>query len=223
MAIQTRTFRAAGTPAPTRRHALALAALASLTGAGAPALAQAQDAPVAVQTVTVTGNTARNSASIAGFGDVPLYRAPFSATVINTGQLADAGINGIADLTRLDAGTTDAYNAPGYWGQLAVRGFTLDNRSNYRRDGLPINAETVIAASNKQALEILKGTSGLQAGVSAPGGLVNLVVKRPVASVHSFSLGWEQPGTLSAAVDIGQRQRRQRRQRNKRHRLARQR
>ena len=62
----------------------------------------------------------------------------------------------------------------------SVRGFTLDNRFNYRRDGLPINAETVDRArTTRQRIEVLKGTSGIQAGTSAPGGLVNLVVKRP--------------------------------------------
>ncbi len=157
------------------------------------------------QTVTVSGRSAANAASIAGFGDVPLWRAPFSATVINIGQLQDAGISGLGDLTRLDAGVTDAYNPPGYWSQLSVRGFTLDNRFNYRRDGLPINAETVIGQANKQALEIMKGTSGLQAGTSAPGGLVNLVVKRPAGRIRSAAIGWEQNGTVTSAVDIGDR------------------
>ena len=188
-------------------HRLTFIALAATASFISPSLrAQTAATPIAAaQSVTVTGTSSRSSASIAGFGDVPLYRAPFSATVITSGQLADAGLNGLADLTHLDAGTTDAYNAPGYWGQLAVRGYTLDNRSNYRRDGLPINAETVIAQGNKAALEILKGTSGLQAGVSAPGGLVNLIVKRPVDSLRSFTLGYEQSGTYSASADLSQR------------------
>ena len=192
-----RTFRTPFRPS-FRPHALARAALLL----GASLAAQAQDA---AQTVTVSGRSAQQPVGVAGFGDVPLSRAPFSATVIGNGQLADAGIATIGDLTRLDAGTTDAYNAPGYWGQLAVRGFTLDNRFNYRRDGLPINAETVLPAANKQALEILKGTSGLQAGTSAPGGLVNLVVKRPREQVATGTLSWDQGGALGAAVDVGRR------------------
>ena len=125
--------------------------------------------------------------------------------MIDQGQLRDAGISGLGDITRLDAGITDAYNAPGYWNQVAVRGFTLDNRFNYRRDGLPINAETVIAAGNKQRLEVLKGTSGLQAGTSAPGGLLNLVVKRPRERLREAALGWTQDGTLEAAADLADR------------------
>ena len=72
--------------APT---ALAAALLAS----PAATLAQADAGPVqGVQTVTVSGRTAA-PASIAGFGDVPLAKAPFSATVINAGALQDAGID----------------------------------------------------------------------------------------------------------------------------------
>jgi outer membrane receptor protein involved in Fe transport len=155
-----------------------------------------------VSSITITGRSSGNSAGIAGFGDVPLYRSPFSATVITTGQLGDAGITGLGDLTRLDAGTTDAYNAPGYWGLMAVRGFTLDPQFNYRRDGLPINAETMLPLANKRGLELLKGTSGLQAGTSSPGGLVNLSVKRPrgacarpaSAGRRTTRAAWRRPG-----------------------------
>jgi iron complex outermembrane recepter protein len=158
-----------------------------------------------VQRITITGSAPSQAPSVAGFGDFALWRVPFAATVIDQRQLMDAGISSLGDITRLDAGFTDAYNAPGYWNQVAVRGFTLDNRSNYRRDGLPINAETVIGAANKQRLEVLKGTSGLQAGTSAPGGLLNLVVKRPRERVRESRLGWVHDGTLEAAADIGDR------------------
>jgi iron complex outermembrane recepter protein len=165
----------------------------------------AQAAPP-TQTITITGSSAGNSARVAGFGDVPLSRSPFSATVVGTAQLQDAGISSLADITRLDAGLADAYNAPGYWGQLAVRGFTLDNRFNVRRDGLPINAETVLPMGNKAALELLKGPSGLQAGTSAPGGLLNLVVKRPTAqALTSGTIEWVEPGTWALEADVSRR------------------
>lgn len=185
----------------TTPSAAALAAIVCC----ATATAFAQTPPPSA-TVTITGSGAGNSASIAGFGDIPLARSPFSATVIGTAQLQDAGIAGLADITRLDAGLTDAYNAPGYWGQVAVRGFTLDNRSNFRRDGLPVNAETVLPTGNKSALELLKGASGIQAGISAPGGLLNLVVKRPTAAaLTSGSLEWVEPGTVAIDTDLSRR------------------
>jgi iron complex outermembrane receptor protein len=158
-----------------------------------------------VQRITITGSAVPRSPSVAGFGDEPLARVPYSATVIDQRQLQDAGISSLGDITRLDAGFTDAYNAPGYWNQVAVRGYTLDNRFNYRRDGLPVNAETVIVQANKQSLEVLKGTSGVQAGTSSPGGLLNLVVKRPRERVRDVGLAWTQSGTFEAAADVGER------------------
>jgi iron complex outermembrane recepter protein len=197
---------AAGSP---RRSVVALAAASLLALTNSGALAQAAEAPGAApaQTITITGRSgAASTASVAGFGDIPLARSPFSATVIGLDQLQDAGIASLGDITRLDAGLTDAYNAPGYWGQLAARGFTLDNRFNFRRDGLPINAETALATANKAALELFKGTSGIQAGTSSPGGLLNLVVKRPTARpLRTGSIEWTEPGTATLALDLADR------------------
>ena len=157
-------------------------------------------------TVTITGRSVAASAGVAGFGDVPLDRSPFSATVLDAGLLQDAGIASLADITRLDAGLTDAYNAPGYWGQLAVRGFTLDNRFNFRRDGLPVNAETVLPTGNKAALELLKGVSGIQAGTSAPGGRLNRVGKGHTAqALTRAAFEWVEPGTVALEADLSRR------------------
>ncbi|HWH83714.1 MAG TPA: TonB-dependent receptor plug domain-containing protein, partial [Burkholderiaceae bacterium] len=155
--------------------------------------------------VTVTGR-ASPPLTVGGWGDVPLAATPIQASMFDSTQWKDAGVQRLADLTRIDPAVSDAYNAEGYWDFLSVRGYVLDNRFNFRRDGLPINAETSIPLDNKARLEILKGTSGMQAGTSAPGGLVNYVVKRPLdVPLRSASLEWVQPGTLTGAVDLSQR------------------
>ncbi|MDP1691536.1 MAG: TonB-dependent siderophore receptor [Burkholderiaceae bacterium] len=168
--------------------------------AGIPA--RAQD----TQRIVVTGLLEPAAPSVAGFSDrTPLARTPLAATVASEAMLRDNGARNLSDLTRVDASVGDSYNAEGYWSFLSVRGFTLDNRFNYRRDGLPINAETSIGLDNKVRLEILKGTSGIQAGTSAPGGLVNLVVKRPDGPVRSARVETRQGGGTATAVDIGER------------------
>jgi iron complex outermembrane receptor protein len=45
--------------------------------------------------------------------------------------------------------------------------------------GLPVSNFAPLALENKERIEVLKGVSGLQSGVSAPGGLVNFVTKTP--------------------------------------------
>ncbi len=152
--------------------------------------------------VTVTGSAP--TPDVSGFGNVPLKDLPAAALIINSDQIQAMGARRLADLSVLDASITDAYNAPGYWDYLTIRGFTLDNRFNYRREGLPISAETSIPLENKERIDILKGTSGIQAGTSAPGGLVNYVVKRPTErDLRTARLEFTSRSSVLAAVDLG--------------------
>ena len=156
-------------------------------------------------TVTITSR-AEAPVSIGGFGDTPVAKLPLQASVISNERLTDLGISALAGITSLDASISDAYNAQGYVSYLKIRGFDLDNRFNYRRDGLPINAETALALGNKSAIEVLKGTSGIQAGTSAPGGLVNLIVKRPMATDSTtVGLAFSERGTTEATLDLNRR------------------
>ncbi|MBB3637282.1 TonB-dependent siderophore receptor [Variovorax atrisoli] len=177
----------------------ALAAL--LFAAACSAHAQQQSA---LPEITVSEGTAAPQADVSGFGDVPLRELPISATVIDSQQLQASGARRLADLTQFDASVTDAYNSAGYWDYLTVRGFVLDNRFNYRREGLPISAETSIPLDNKERIEILRGTSGIQAGTSAPGGLVNYVVKRPTdQDLRTVRIETTSRGSLLGAIDLG--------------------
>ncbi len=180
-------------------------ASAVLLVCSAPLKAQTAAPPSTLSPVTVTGR-ASPPASISGWADLPLAQTPVQASVFSADQIRNDGAQRLSDLTSVDAGVSDAYNAEGYYDFLTVRGFVLDNRFNFKRDGLPINAETVIPLANKSRIEILKGTSGMQAGTSAPGGLVNYVVKRPLdAPLRSVALEWRQHGSVIGEVDLSQR------------------
>ena len=154
--------------------------------------------------ITVTDTA---PSQVSGFGDAPLSKAPFSAVTIDRQTLQDIGAQRVSDALRLDASVADSYNSPAYWDVLSVRGYTLDNRYNYRREGLPISAETMIGMDNKERIELFKGTSGIQAGTSAPGGLVNHVVKRPPSAqnstVRDVSASFGPGHSSSMALDLG--------------------
>lgn len=164
-----------------------------------------QTAATQLEPIVVTGRVVP-PASVGGWGDMPLAKTPLQASVFTSEQLKDSGARRLSDLVNFDPGISDAYNSEGYVDYLTVRGFVIDNRFNYRRDGLPINAETPIPLDNKARVEILKGTSGMQAGTSAPGGLVNIVVKRPTdAPLRSASLEWREANSVTGALDLSQR------------------
>ena len=186
------------------RHPLAPSALATLAAlfsvaAAGPVRAAEVDEP---QVVTIRAKTLP---SIGGFGDVDALSAPLSTSSIGSAAIVDTGARSLADLLRLDPATSDAYNAVGYWSALTVRGFVLDQRSNQRRDGLPINGETWIPLANKERVELLKGTSGVQAGLSSPGGLVNYVVKRPVGDWRTGRIEWRGGTATTIDADLSQR------------------
>ncbi len=155
-------------------------------------------------TVLITSPAAQQ---VSGFENLNLREAPFSATNIDSATLRDLGAQRISDALRLDSSVTDSYNSPAYWDMLSVRGFVLDNRYNFRREGLPISAETMIPMDNKERIELFKGTSGIQAGTSAPGGLANYMVKRPPNSIEaasrSLTLGFGNGNNSLTALDLG--------------------
>jgi iron complex outermembrane receptor protein len=151
--------------------------------------------------------TAPPPVGISGFGDVPPHTLPLSVRAFSQAELRDIGAQRISDVLLLDASVSESYNLPAYWDQLSVRGYTLDNRYNFRRDGLPMSAQTIIGLENKERVELLKGTSGMQAGTSSPGGLVNYVIKRPPSrdtqSMRDVTLSYGPGDTRSVALDLG--------------------
>lgn len=196
------------------RHLLPLpvlgAALLGFTGTLAwaqssptPTLSAASMPVQSAQTITITGRQER--LQVGGWGDTALSRLPVQGLGIDSQTWADAAGNGLSALTRFDASLSDAYNAEGYWSTFTVRGYVTDPRSNFRRDGLPINAETALALQALQRIEVLKGVSGIQAGTSSPAGLINLAVKRPVAGLRQGSVQWLQSGGWSISADLSDR------------------
>ena len=108
---------------------------------------------VSLKPVVITEHRVPAVAEVSGFGDVPLKDLPLSATVVGQSELLAVGARRLADIAQFDASISDAYNSPGYWDFLTVRGFVIDNRFNYRREGLPISAETSIPLENKERIE----------------------------------------------------------------------
>ncbi len=166
-----------------------------------PSSAFAQLAP---NEITIT---AEPPIRVSGFDGASQQELPLSVTSLDNTTLRDVGAQRISEALRLDASVSDSYNLPAYWDKLNVRGYTLDNRYNYRREGLPISAESIIPMDNKERIELLKGTSGIQSGTSAPGGLVNYVVKRAPSSaektIRDVTLSYGPGNNRLAAADLG--------------------
>ncbi|MFL6710449.1 MAG: TonB-dependent siderophore receptor [Massilia sp.] len=170
------------------------------------AMAQTQlIAQTSIPEIVVTGaRQAADRASIGGFGEASVLETPVSITVIDQQKLQDFSIRNSTEAMKFDASVSDAYNAVGYAENFSIRGFNLDNTSSYRKDGLAIPGDTQIPLENKERIEVLKGLAGLQAGVAAPGGIVNYVTKRPTnTDLRSATVEVREKGTVYGAVDLG--------------------
>lgn len=169
----------------------------------APLLAQTPTGQLATVTVVEKTNPVleADQADVGGLG-LTLARSPQSISVLGADLLAVTGTRSLSELAKLDASLADNYNTTGYLESLSIRGFVLDQNNNYQRNGLALPNHAPLAIENKERAEVLKGISGMQQGVSAPGGLVNWVTKVPHAETFSnVTLGLDERGGNSLHLD----------------------
>jgi iron complex outermembrane receptor protein len=199
----------------TTRHTLTLAVLSALAFAVAPAArADTATTPSAAQatplaTVKVKGKTDKGYRAessqvdtFGSFGNAPLHDTPAAVTVITRDQLDDRQPRTLSEIAHSDAALGDNYAPVGYYQDISIRGFPLDLATGFRLNDMTITAEQLTPLEDKQQVEILKGLAGLEAGVVAPGGLVNYVSKRP-ADVQTITVGTDSHGSQYSAIDVG--------------------
>lgn len=170
------------------RRSLPLAIHAALL---LPALAFAQSTPdgstgnadaTALDEIVVIAPIVRDSGS-ATKTDTPIVEVPQSISVVTARQMRDRGIHGIEEAVWHTAGAQGGGYGPDTrsdW--LLVRGFTparyLDGLALPQGSGTGITRQEPYGL---ERLEILKGPASVNYGAMPPGGLVNLVSKRPTA------------------------------------------
>ncbi|WP_421860110.1 TonB-dependent siderophore receptor [Parvibaculum sp.] len=115
--------------------------------------------------------------------DTPIIETPQSISVISSEEMETRGARSVAEAVRYSTGITTE-NRGGVvtrYDMLNIRGF--DVTRNYL-DGMQLHyngwyAVPQIAPEMVERLEILKGPASVLYGNSPPGGLINLVSKRP--------------------------------------------
>ncbi|TCV93388.1 iron complex outermembrane receptor protein [Luteibacter rhizovicinus] len=183
---------------------LLLSATALVHAADEPATPQTTTlAPVDVNAKVANGYRATDSqlGSLGAFG-APLHDVPASITVMTRDQIDDRQPRSLSELVRSDAAIGDNYAPIGYYQDVSIRGFPLDLATGFRFNGTMMSAEQPLALEDKQSVEVLKGLGGIEAGIVAPGGLINYVSKRP-ENVHTVTAGTDSHGSTYEALDLG--------------------
>ncbi|MGF6456658.1 TonB-dependent siderophore receptor [Pseudomonas frederiksbergensis] len=173
-----------------------------LSSAVPSAWAAATELPAVTVTGEDTSGYQADSASVGGFEAAPLLDTPASISVVNEAMIKDQQARLLSEVLRNDASVGESYAPVGYYENFVVRGFSLNSASSYKINGRTITGEQNVGLENKQQVELLKGLSGLQSGVSEPGGLVNYVTKRP-GDVRSVTVSIDDRDSGYLATDVG--------------------
>lgn len=160
-----------------------------------------------IERIKVTGRTFNDykvgSASGAMRGDINLMDTPQSVNVIpdfvTDEQLATNLAEVLVNDSSVTAGTTR-------WNRqvFSIRGFEIDSGNGYLINGHQQWSHYVQPIETLQQVEVLKGPSSMLYGQSGPGGLVNMVTKKPTYD-SMLDLGFDTDGygSTRAQLDAG--------------------
>ncbi|MED5389127.1 MAG: TonB-dependent siderophore receptor [Pseudomonadota bacterium] len=204
----------------TRRHPLALAITIAL--AATPAWAEEQDAAQQEELQTIEVNAEQNEDAYGAddFGyvgqrsmtatktDTPVSETPRSISIVTREQMNDRAAVSISDALRYTPGMQ-----AGFYGEdnkqdwFIVRGFKQANNGLYR-DGTRTYSNGFyswqIDPFLLERVEILRGPSSVLYGQTPPGGVINVISKRPQDySFGSIGVAYGSYDRKQVSVDAG--------------------
>ncbi|MCL1049887.1 TonB-dependent siderophore receptor [Shewanella abyssi] len=183
---------------------LITALIAGILHSGAAIATTVDDANIEV--ITVMGHQLHyktDQAHGAMRSDVSLLDTPQSVVVIPKEIMDDQLVRTLGDALKNDASisigrvTTDRE-------RFSLRGFSLDESTNLLKDGHQHFSKYRLPMALVENVEVLKGPSSLLYGQSTPGGLVNLVTKKPTYdSFLTLGVKGDENGSIRGSLDAG--------------------
>ncbi len=189
------------TPIHTRK--LGALSLLALAAALTPAQLIAQDSevvelsPFEVNTDKDAGYYAGNSIS-ATKTNVPLQDLPMNVQVMTRTFLDDINASDIESVMEYAASANPATNEPG---RFALRGFV---NPNPMRNGIDTLSETnFVSTITLDRIEVVKGPAAILYGITEPGGLINMITKKPkFEQAGELNLQVGDYSTFQSSVDL---------------------
>ena len=117
-------------------------------------------------------------AATANKSDTPAKETPFSVQVVTRELIADRGVISFGEAVRTVPGLTPQVGFNGMNDRFRLRGFaTPSNLKNGMRRSVFIPVDEI---ANIEQIEVLKGPASALYGRFEPGGVVNLITKKPL-------------------------------------------
>jgi len=128
----------------------------------------------------------RPDATTATKMDTPVMETPYSVAVLTQQVLRDQQVIRVEDAIQNVAGVQSSWTNGGASDVFIMRGF---QNTNLYRDGFLLpsvlgGASTKQQTANIERIEVLKGPGSILFGRNEPGGVINMVTKRPLATPY---------------------------------------
>jgi iron complex outermembrane recepter protein len=183
--------------------------IASAAGASSPPVAQKAESEIEIN---VVGKSRRNSyrtpsTSTATGTNTPIIETPFSVQVIPKAIIRDKQSKDVKDALSNVSGVTYNGNVQGRSGEtFSIRGFSgvATLRDGFRQFGIGEGqTQPVAEIANLEAVEVLKGPASILYGAIEPGGLINLVSKKPLSTpFYEVEVQGGSRGLISPRFDV---------------------
>ncbi|QDF65465.1 TonB-dependent receptor [Shewanella sp. SNU WT4] len=192
----------------TRRSSISLAIMSLLSVNAVADEGNAQVVATAnIERISVVAQQFNNykagNASGAMRGDIALIDTPQSVTVIPDFVTDEQLATNLGEVLSNDSSVTSGSEK---WNRqvFAIRGFELDSGSGFLVNGQQHWSHYVQPIETLEQVEVLKGPSSMLYGQSGPGGLVNMVTKKPTYD-SLFNLGFDtdDQGSTRFQLDAG--------------------
>lgn len=166
---------------------LAVTIFSLMTASHADETAEQQNSTSVLPTISIQAQKEPSSpyvatkATSALKSDAPLFKTAQSVSVVTREQLDQKQARTLADALEGVAGVEAGKLGRRGWDDFVIRGQTSSD--SVYVDGLRVGQNTYVATelSGMDQIQVLKGPASINFGLVAPGGMVNLVTKRPEA------------------------------------------
>ena len=149
------------------------------------------------------------SATTATRTNTPIMDFPGSIQVVPREVIDDQNAQDLREVVRNVSGVFMENSFGGIGHDFTIRGFNQDFKlRNGFRENSDIAARRVQDLANVERVEVLKGPASITSGRLAPGGIINIVTKKPTAQpLYRFELDGgatsEGGGSVEPSIDLG--------------------
>ena len=133
--------------------------------------------------------------------NTPLKDVPQSIQIVPQQVIEDQQATDLQDITRNVSGVVQGNTFGASLDRFFIRGF---EQRVFLRDGFRDETEQIREPANLERVEVLKGPASVLYGTLEPGGIINLVTKKPLEDpLYSAELTLGSFGFVEPSIDLG--------------------